>query len=218
MKKILIVDDHTLFREGLVKMINHWDDFKVVGEASNGVQAIQSVENLSPDIVLMDIAMPLMNGLDALETIARTHPSMIVIMLTASEEEKDLFQAIKTGAKGYVLKNLTSDRLHELLRGAMHGEVALSRSMAAKIWNEFHKLEDSTGQPLEGKYEQLTQREIQILKLIVDGVTNQGIASELGFSTNTVKKYLSTILSKLQLNSRVELAVYAVRHGLADES
>ena len=144
----------------------------------------------------MDIVMPVMNGIEALEIIVRHHPSVRVIMLTGSEEDKNLFQAIRSGAKGYILKNLTSDRLHEQLRDVVRGEVALSPSLAAKIWNEFSRLEDTNGRLTEEGYEQLTGREIQILELVADGFTNQGIAAKLNLSTNTVKKYIGVILGR----------------------
>lgn len=211
---ILVVDDHSLFREGLVKLISHWDDFSVIGEVSNGAQAIEKIEALLPDLVLMDIKMPVMDGLEATEKIARQIPSTRIVMLTSSEEEEDLFRAIKIGACGYVLKDIKSDRLRELLIGAMQGEAALSSMMATKIMNEFVKSEHTRIDSRDNALEPLSERETQVLQLVVEGLTNYEISKRIFLSENTVKKHLGNILQKLHLNNRVEAAVFAVKEGI----
>ena len=145
MTTILLVDDHLLFREGLRGIIEHWDDFEIVGEASNGLEALMSVRKLLPDLVLMDITMPEMDGLEATRRIVREYPSTRVVMLTVSEEQEDLFNAIKVGAQGYVLKDMPSRRLHDLLRGIIRGESALSGAVATKILAEFSQRVFLTG-------------------------------------------------------------------------
>ncbi|MBN1537919.1 MAG: response regulator transcription factor [Anaerolineales bacterium] len=211
---ILVVDDHNLFREGLVKLISHWDDFAVIGEVANGQQAVEKIEALLPDLVLMDIKMPVMDGLEATEKIARRNPSTRIVMLTSSEEEEDLFRAIKIGACGYVLKDIKSDRLRELLIGAMQGEAALSSMMATKIMNEFAKSEYPHSTSQDSALEPLTDRETQVLQLVVEGLTNYEISKRIFLSENTVKKHLGNILQKLHLNNRVEAAVFAVKEGI----
>ena len=211
---LLIVDDHILFREGLRNIINHWDDFEVIGEARNGQEALSLARQHLPDIVLMDIAMPVMDGLQATQQIARELPATKVVMLTMSEDEDDLFQALKWGARGYVLKDTPSSGLHKKLQGVLRGEAALSGMMATKILNEFSKPGASFGTPEAAGTEPLTDREQQVLELVVQGLTNPEIADKLYLSENTIKKYLHNILEKLHLNNRVEAAIYAVREGL----
>ncbi len=211
---ILIVDDHVLFREGLCNIISHWDDFQVVGEAQNGEEAIQKTRDLLPDIILMDITMPVMNGIQATYQINRVYPTIKVIILSASEEEGDLLEAIKGGAKGYVLKNTPSRRLHDQLRSALRGEAALSGIMAEKILQEFNRPRGFTASQDAVTIESLTDREQEVLQLVVEGLTNPEIGERLTISENTVKKYLHNILEKLNLNNRVEAAIYAVKEGL----
>ena len=211
---ILIVDDHILFREGLRNICNHWEEFEVVGEAEDGLAAVAMAEKLLPDIVLMDISMPEMNGIEATRKITKACPSINVVILTVSEEEKNLLEAVKNGAKGYVLKDTPSRRLRDQLRGVIQGEAPLSGIMAEKILNEFklpkETLPSSDDDPM---VEPLTEQEQRVLVLVSEGLTNAKIGEELSISENTVKKYLHNILSKLHLNNRVEAAVYAVKKG-----
>jgi DNA-binding NarL/FixJ family response regulator len=211
---LLVVDDHVLFREGLRNLISHWDDFAVAGEASNGRQAVEMARDLLPDIILMDIAMPVMDGLQATRQIAREVPSSRVVMLTMSEDEENLFSAIQYGARGYVLKDIPSTGLHKKLCGVMRGEAALSGAMATKILNEFGKPKAELGDSATACLEALTDREHQVLELVVQGLSNPEIAERLCLSENTIKKYLHNILEKLHLNNRVEAAIYAVKEGL----
>ena len=215
---LLLVDDHVLFREGMRNIIAHWEDFQVVGEAANGLEAIQMSRDLLPDIVLMDISMPVLNGIEATRRISRELPSVQIVILTSSEEEKNLFEAIKGGARGYVLKDTPSRRLHDSLRGVMHGESTLAGVMASKMLEEFNRpwKEQSLG-PVIANIEPLTERERQVLELVSKGLSNQLIADQLILSENTIKKYLHNIMEKLHLNNRVEAAMYAVREGLVDK-
>jgi len=215
MNTILIVDDHVLFREGMRNIINHWDDYEVVGEASNGLEALNLSRELLPDIILMDIAMPVMDGIHATKRIASELPSIRIIMLTTSEEEEDLFNAIKYGAQGYILKDTPSKRLHDELRRMTQGETPLSGLMATKILKEFGRFSSPAQAPCEYR-ESLTEREHQILELLVEGLSNVDIAERVYLSENTVKKHVSNILEKFHSNNRVEAAVYAVRERLVD--
>jgi DNA-binding NarL/FixJ family response regulator len=217
MNTVLIVDDHALFREGLRNIIGRWEDFSVVGEAKNGQEAILSAQELMPDIILMDISMPVMDGIAATRRIVREMPAIRVVILTMSEEAEDLFEAIKVGARGYVLKDTPSHRLHDKLSGVLQGEAPLSGLMAAKILNEFNKLNETPEARLEASRDPLTAREKQVLELVVQGLSNPEISAQLYLSQNTVKKYLHNVLEKLHLNNRVEAALYAVREGLVDE-
>lgn len=211
---LLIVDDHVLFREGLRTIISRWDDFEVVGEACNGQEAIELARDLLPDIILMDIAMPVLDGLRATRQICRELPASRVVMLTMSEDEENLFEAIQNGARGYVLKVIPSAGLHKKLSAVVRGEAALSGVMATKILNEFGKLKAGLDVPETACLETLTEREQQVLEGVVQGLSNPEIAEQLHLSENTVKKYLHNILEKLHLNNRVEAAIYAIKEGL----
>lgn len=212
MDSILIVDDHDLFREGLRKIIEHWSDFIVIGEASNGREAINLANDLFPDIILMDISMPGMDGLATTKTIARELPAVKIVILTASDDDINLFTAINYGACGYVLKNVPARRLHGLLQEVSRGEVALSSHMASKIILEYKK--DKEVDLAGAAATPLTNKELQILELVAQGKTNAEIAQQIFMSEHSVKKYLGSILQKLHLNNRVEAAVFAVRAGI----
>ena len=218
MISLLLVDDHLLFREGLQSIISRWDDAEIVGEASNGVEAVHLARELLPDIVLMDISMPVLNGVEATRRITRELPSTRVVILTSSEEEKDLFEAIKGGACGYVLKKVPGRKLHDLLRGVMRGESPIAGVMATKILHEFNRSwETQSPGPVAANIEPLTERERQVLQLVAQGLSNKLIGIELDLSENTIKKYLHNIMEKLHLNNRVEAAMYAVREGLVNK-
>jgi RNA polymerase sigma factor (sigma-70 family) len=212
MNTILLVDDHVLFREGLFSLMQRWDDFDVVGEASTGEQAVSMCRDLLPDLVLMDVAMPVMNGLEATRQITRELPTTRVVMLTVSEDDESLFEAIKSGAAGYILKDAPSRRLHDQLRGVMRGESPLSGAVATKMLIEFNRQSEKQAAP--DVDEPLTEREQQVLKLVSEGMSNQEIAEALYLSENTVKKHIRNILQKLHLNNRVQAAVFAAREGM----
>ena len=217
MNTILLVDDHVLFREGLRSLAKHWDDFEVIGEASNGQEALDLARELLPDVIFMDITMPVMDGLEATRQIKRALPTSRIIMLTVSKDEDNLFEAIKAGAHGYVLKDTPSRRLHDFLRGAMRGEAPMSGTMAAKVLEEFNKPRSLKKDPYDILAESLSDRERQVLQLVSEGLTNQEIGETLFLSESTVKKHLANILDKLHLGNRVQAAVYAVREGLLEE-
>jgi DNA-binding NarL/FixJ family response regulator len=216
MYSVLLVDDHVLFREGLRTIITRWEDFEVVAEAENGQQALEITRDLLPDVILMDIGMPVMDGLLATEKILREFPSMRVVILTVSENEDNLFHMLKLGAQGFLLKNTPARRLHDQLRGVMQGDAALSGRLAAKVLDEFNRPQVEVQVSLEAGFEPLSSREREVLQLVAEGLSNQEIGKRLFLSENTIKKYIRNILDKLQLNNRVQAAVYAVRKGLAD--
>lgn len=215
--RILLVDDHVLFRKGVAALLSMRPELQIVGEASNGLEAIEAARELMPDVILMDIGMPLCNGLEATRTIKREMPHVKIIILTVSDEDQHLFEAIKIGAQGYLLKNLEPYQLHDLLESISRGEAPLSGAIAAKILKEFSN-PGSNNQQETQIVEELTAREVDILELVVEGLTNKGIADRLVISENTVKIHLRNILDKLHLQNRIQAAVYAVRQGLVDQS
>jgi DNA-binding NarL/FixJ family response regulator len=213
MKTIIVVDDHVLFREGLRFIIERWGDFRLVGEASHGGEALEIARQVRPDVVLMDIAMPRMDGIEAVRRITAELPGTRVVMLTVSESEEDLFRALKNGACGYVLKSVKPVDLRSMLNGLLDGEAPLSARMAGKIIKEFGR-EPDRAEEAGRQGSSLTPRETEVLELVAAGLSNAEVAERLVISENTVKKYLHNILEKLHLNNRVEAAVYAVRRGL----
>jgi two-component system nitrate/nitrite response regulator NarL len=207
--RILLVDDHALMRKGLAALLASRPGFRVVGEASDGLEAIELARKTMPDLILMDVHMPRCTGPEATQAITREMPHVKVVMLTVSDEDRDLFEAIKSGAQGYLLKNLEPEQLFELLERTQRGEAALSRSMMARILDEFqHPDQAQAGQ------EELTERELEVLRLVVEGATNSEIGEALVITENTVKMHLRNILAKLHLQNRIQAAVYAVRKGI----
>lgn len=215
MNTVLIVDDHVMFREGMRNIIRHWDDYEVVGDASNGLEACEMARELEPDVILMDISMPVMDGIQATKEIASALPSTRIVMLTTSEVEGDLINAIKNGAHGYVLKDMPSKRLHDELRRMLQGEAPLSGLMAGKVLEGLGR-PGSPGQAESEPRVPLTEREHQVLECIVDGLSNHEIADKIFLSENTVKKHIKNIMWKLKCKNRVECAVYAIRHKLVE--
>lgn len=215
--RILLVDDHVLFRKGIAALLAARQDMDVVGEAGDGLEAIAQARETVPDVILMDIHMPECEGLEALKIIKREMPHVHVIMLTVSDDDSDLFAAIKNGAEGYLLKNLEPYQLFDMLEGVRRGEAPVSGAMAAKILQEFRQPNQSPARKPEVR-DELTPREIEILERVVEGATNKGIAEVLVITENTVKIHLRNILEKLHLQNRIQAAVYAVREGLVDDS
>lgn len=210
--RVLLVDDHLLFRKGLASLLSYRDDFQVIGEASDGLEAIEKAQQTEPDIILMDVHMPRCDGLEAVRAIKQTLPRASVIMLTADEQDKTLFEAIKGGARGYLPKKLDPDTFYEMLARVAGGDVALSLPMMAKILAEFQRPADPTaGEPPR---EELTAREREVLGQVVTGASNKEIAEALSITENTVKKHLQSILDKLHMQNRLQAAVYAVQEGL----
>jgi DNA-binding NarL/FixJ family response regulator len=216
MIKILLVDDHALFRRGLVSLLEDLPEVTVVGEASNGCEAVEAAKTLKPDLIFMDIHMPECDGLEATKKIKEILPSIKIVMLTASEEDQNLFEAMKIGAQGYLLKDLELKQFVELLQTISKGEAILSSTMATKIFKEFNKneRESKTSDP---SVDELTDRETTILRHVAEGLLNKEIADQLGISENTVKIHLRNILEKLHLKNRIQAAVYAVRQGIVNE-
>ena len=214
--RILIADDHSLFRDGLRSLLQA-EGHEIVGEAKNGAEAVALARELKPDLVLMDVQMPEMDGISATRAIATEMPEQKIVMLTASEEESKLFDAIKSGAQGYLLKNLEADAFFELLERAQRGEPALTPTLARKLLQEFAKPPEPTAPASTSEQETLTAREREVLELMVEGVTsNRKLAKRLGLSENTVKFHVRNILDKLRLHNRAEVVGYALRHGIVD--
>ena len=211
--RILIADDHSLFRDGLRSLLTA-NGHEVVGEAKNGRDAVSLAQELQPDLVLMDVQMPEMDGLEATRLLTAVMPDVKVVILTASEEETTLFDAIKSGAQGYLLKNLEAEEFFDLLDRAQKGEPALTPAFARKLLQEFAKPPVNAAPAEE---ETLTAREREVLELMVEGVTsNRKLARRLGLSENTVKFHVRNILDKMRLHTRAEVVGYALRHGMVD--
>jgi DNA-binding NarL/FixJ family response regulator len=208
--KIIIVDDHVLFREGLAAIIRSETDIEIMGQAGSVQEAIELVKTLKPDLVLMDFGLPDGTGADATRAILKEYPQCKIIFLTMSEEDEHLFAAIRSGAKGYLLKNMRPSKLISTLRSVQQGESALSRSMTLRLMEELARTQEPsrTGDPT------LTRREMEVLRELASGVSNQEIADHLFISENTVKYHVHSILEKLNLSDRRDAAIYAREHGL----
>lgn len=211
--RVLIVDDHDLFRDGIASLLKA-RGYEVVGEASDGVEALSRVRELRPDLVLMDIRMPNMGGLEATRRIKAEMPEVNVVILTVSDDEEDLFEAIKSGAQGYLLKKLKAGVFFELISGVTSGDAAISPKMATKMLTEFSRQAESSRRTESGSG--LTDREEEVLKLVAQGRTNREIATNLTVSESTVKYHLRNILDKLHLDNRAQVMAYAARRGLGD--
>ena len=208
---MLLADDHALFREGLATFLAYRDDVTVVGQASDGTEAVELATKLVPDVVLMDIDMPGLDGIEATRRIRQALPDVRVVMLTVHDDHDLLFEAVRAGAQGYLLKHVRPEELVEQLHGLARGEAAISRRMAMQILEEFSRLERQAEilEPTGG----LSAREVEILELVAARMTNKEIAASLSISENTVKNHLKNILAKLQLGSRRQAAAYAAARG-----
>ena len=215
---VLLVDDHALFREGLAALLSTQEGIEIVGEAASGEEALEKARELLPDVILMDILMPGMGGLGATRKIKEEMPHTRIVMLTVSEEEEDLFEAIKAGAEGYLLKTVKSRDLIDMLLGVLRGEVAVSRIIARKLWEEFAEQAKRQEAPSLLAPPHLTRREMEVLRFLSEGLPDKAIASRLGISQRTVKNHVHNILDKLQLQNRVQAAAYALRQGLVKET
>lgn len=210
---VLVVDDHALFRDGLTALISRWDDFVVVGTAADGAEAIRLARTLRPGLILMDVRMEPVGGVEATAAITAADPDVRVVMLTMSSLGEDVYQALRNGAHGYLSKDERADRLHEYLAGLMRGEAAMSSTIAARVLAEFG-LPGGSGTPIRPAHERLTHRERDVLRFLVDGLSNEEIAQQLFLSEATVKKHLGSIMTKLHVRNRVQVAVFGVRQGI----
>jgi two-component system NarL family response regulator len=188
----------------------------VVAEAEDGEEAITKAEETAPDVVLMDVRMPRMSGIEATRAIAATVPSAKILMLTVSDEEEDLYEAVKAGANGYLLKEISIEEVADAIRAVVQGQSLISPSMASKLLTEFNTLVKRAEEKQQFPAPRLTDRELEVLKLVAQGMSNREIAEDLYISENTVKNHVRNILEKLHLHSRMEAVVYAVREKLLD--
>jgi two-component system NarL family response regulator len=214
--RVLVVDDHALFRRGLQMVLEQEEDIDVVGEAGDGAEAVEKAAETMPDIVLMDVRMPKRGGIDSCTAIKDAVPSCKIIMLTISDEEADLYDAIKAGASGYLLKEISIEEVAAAIRAVNEGQSLISPSMASKLLSEFATMIKRTDDRQQVPTPRLTDREMEVLKLVAKGMNNRDIAKQLFISENTVKNHIRNILEKLQLHSRMEAVVYAVREKLLE--
>lgn len=216
--RILLVDDHALFRDGLARLINDQPDMNVVGQAADGLEAVQLVRDLDPDLIVMDINMPISDGFEATRLIRELDPDAKILMLTIRDEDVTLFEAIKAGANGYLLKNADADEFLEGIGQVLAGEAVLPPKLASRLLAEFARLANQPAQPAAPKEEfGLTSRELDVLNLIADGRTDKEIASALNLSVYTIKSHVRSILSKLHAANRWEAASTAREEGLLSD-
>ncbi len=216
--RVLIADDHALFRRGLDMVVDAEPDIEVVGEADNGADAATIAIERTPDVVLMDVRMPRRSGIEACMAIKEAAPSTKIVMLTISDEEGDLYDAIKAGASGYLLKEIPIDEVAAAIRAVHGGQSLISPSMASKLLAEFATMARQEQTRPQLPVPRLTDREMEVLQLVARGLANRDIARELFISENTVKNHIRNILEKLQLHSRMEAVVYAVREKMIEIS
>ncbi|MDQ6935873.1 MAG: response regulator transcription factor [Actinomycetota bacterium] len=212
--RVLVADDQELFRRGLTMLLGVEPDIDVVGEAGDGVTATELAESLMPDVILLDVRMPKRSGLEACVRIKEQVPATRIIMLTVSDEENDLYEAVKSGASGYLLKDSSIDEVAQAVRVVADGQSLISPSMAVKLIAEFKQMSRPDRDRIPTP--RLTDRELEVLRLVATGVNNREVAKRLFISENTVKNHVRNILEKLQLHSRMEAVMYAVREKLLD--
>ncbi len=214
--RVLVADDHALFRRGLEMVLQMEGDIEVVGEAADGVEATVRAEQLLPDVVLMDVRMPKRNGIEACLSIKELVPSTKIVMLTISDEENDLFDAIRAGANGYLLKDVPGEEIAAGVRAVHQGQSLISPSLASALLAEFAQLRRREEQTHDPHVPKLTDREVEVLKLVARGRNNREIGEVLFISENTVKTHVRNILEKLQLHTRMEAAMFAVRQNIIE--
>ncbi len=210
--RVLIADDHALFRDGVASLLKAWG-LDVVGQAGDGLKALEATRALRPDLILMDIQMPLCNGLQATRLIKAEMPETRIVMVTVSDEEEDLFEAIKSGAEGYVLKNMSGEEFSRVLNDIANGEAPLSKGLAAKILTEFARMSRGPA-PKGSDKDQLSDREREVLQEVAGGSSNKEIAARLVISESTVNYHMKSILAKLHVRNRAQAVAYAYQTGL----
>ena len=216
--RVLVVDDHALFRRGIVTVLANQKNISVVGEAVNGLEAIDKAAELVPDVIVMDLNMPQCSGLEATQALQAKMPQVSILVLTVSDNEADLFHAIKFGATGYILKNTEPEELVQAIHHIAQGGVIVSPMMAAKLLTEFRSLgTDAMAKKTAEEEANLSPREDEVLRLVAQGATNKEIADSLFISENTVKTHLRNIMDKLHLANRSQAAAYAVKRGLVPD-
>ena len=210
--RILLIDDHSLLRSGIRLLLEKQPDFEVVAEAGDGIEGVKRAQQHKPDVILLDLNMPGLSGLETLQLLLQDNPGCAVIILTVSEEADELGQALRDGARGYLIKNIEGDALSTAIRRAAAGEAVIDNTMTAKLVSQFR------AQPKAGavaaERDKLTVREREIVQCLAKGESNKEIARSLDVAESTVKIHVQNILKKLNLNSRVQVAVYAVEHGM----
>jgi DNA-binding NarL/FixJ family response regulator len=224
--KVLLADDHSLFREGLRSLLEDQEDIEIVGEAEDGLEATRLVPKLEPTVVLMDINMPVIDGVEATRMILKENEEVRIIILTMYPQDEYVFEALKAGAKAYLLKDTRSKKLLEVIRTVhqgqavisadMTGQAVISADMTAVVLDEFRRLANKKEEP-KPEFQALTDQERRILTLVAQGASNRDIAADLNLSERTIKNYLSIIFQKLQVNNRTEAAIRAVRDGLVSK-
>ena len=212
--RVLVVDDQELFRRGLIMLLSGDADIEVIGEASDGITATELAVKTAPDVILLDVRMPRRTGVEACRGIKEAVPSAKIIMLTVSDEEADLYESVKNGAAGYLLKDSSIEEVAQAIRVVNEGQSLISPSMAVKLIDEFKQM--SKPEREQGRALRLTERELEVLRLVAKGLNNREVAKELFISENTVKNHVRNILEKLQLHSRMEAVMYAMREKLLD--
>ncbi len=224
MIRVLIVDDQDIVRQGLGVILQHQPGITVVGSAADGIEALEQVAAIQPDVVLMDLKMPRLNGIQATAGITQQYPMVKVVVLTTYDADDWVFDAIRAGARGYLLKDSDSEEIVQAIEDAMVGEVRLDPAVAGRVLNEFNRLKGQAGRPVTGPIvapvhqsiiEELTERELSILQQVAQGKSNREIAAALYLAEGTVKNYVSIIIGKLQANDRTEAAILALKRGLA---
>jgi NarL family two-component system response regulator LiaR len=209
--KVIIADDHAVVREGTRKILDQEDDIHVLAEASNGEEAVQMAEELHPDVILMDISMPKMDGIEATKLIKEKNPNIAILILTAYDDDQFIFSLLEAGAAGYLLKNIHHHELVEAIRAVYSGESVLHPSVARKVLNRFGKTEEKSEK--KALVEPLSDREMEVLKLVTKGYSNKEIADQLYLSIRTVQGHLGNIFNKLMVSSRTEAVVRALKEG-----
>jgi DNA-binding NarL/FixJ family response regulator len=216
--RVVVADDHVLYRRGLEMVLGAEPDIEIVGEAADGDEAVRQVEEHLPDVVLLDLRMPRRDGIEACSAIRAVAPATRILVLTMSDEESDLFQAVRAGANGYLLKDVPGDDVADAVRAVAGGQSLISPSMASALLSEFAALSKASPPAPSMGAPRLTAREVEVLRLVARGMANRDIASALFISENTVKNHVRNILEKLQLHSRMEAVMYAVRENILDLS